>query len=190
MAHHNAVSSNAKSKLGGAAYSPRYVTNRKSRGGRTLKERQNQRARREYARLCSGMAGQDCWFITITCGRYLDLNIRKDVWHSLRTRLRQQWPTAEAWTATEWSQRRGVHLHAVVKGTPGLTLDWVDHLLGLRQDGAAAFVEQVRPDTESVLARYLTKQFAQPQHIQHWPRGFHPFSATRGWCTSSQSRKQ
>lgn len=173
-----------------STYSPRSATNRKRWGGRTIQERRNQRVRQEYAKLHRGMLGQECWFFTLTCGRRLDPAIRKDVWHVLRTRLKQQWPEMQAWTVVEWGKRRGVHLHAVVKGTPGLTEEWLQHVVELLHDETAIHIGDACLHSTDQLARYLTKQHADPRQAMGWPRGFHPFSATRGWCPDWLSRQE
>lgn len=172
------------------SYSPRSDTNRKGRHGRTPQERRNQRARQEYARLLQGMRGHQCWFVTLTWAWRYSLEIRHDVWHILRTRLKQRWPRVEAWTTVEWAGTTGIHLHAVVKQAPDLSDEWLHHIMELLGSGVKCDLRPVYPASAAELARYLTKQIAQPNHIQSWPRGFHPFSATRGWCPQWVGQKQ
>jgi hypothetical protein len=172
----------------GRAYSPRKSLNCKpvrvqSQHRPRIREQaqRNQRARREYTRLLNGMQGQVYWSLTLTRGRCLDLDLRRYAWHTVLTRLRQTWPTMEAWTVYEYSRRRGVHLHAVIKGVPGFLPEWATYIVGLLADGTQIHVEKSRGDAE-FHARYLTKQLADPKYVDQWPRHCRVVSVTRGWC--------
>lgn len=102
-----------------------------------MTNRLNQRARREYVRLLRGMQDAPCCMVTLTqkVERSLDLRLRSDAWHVLLTRMRQRWPDCQAWTVYEYKPRCGVHLHTVVRGVPGITEEWVDHVVSLLGDG-------------------------------------------------------
>jgi hypothetical protein len=125
------------------------------------------------------MAGQECHFVTLVQGRGLDPNLRQNVWHLVWTRCKQDWPAAEAWTVAEYSQKRGLHLHVVIKVAPGLTQTWLDRVVSQAQPGAHALVEPV--ENQRRLAVYLLKQLREPSITASWPRGFHPVSASRRW---------
>jgi hypothetical protein len=130
------------------------------------------------------MAGMEypCWFVTLTRGHCLDLDLRRNAWHMLLTRLGKQWPDVEAWTTYEYGpKRRGVHLHAIVKRAPGLTPEWVDHIMALLGDGTEAHLEPTYENSEH-LARYLTKQLGDLEYFRQWPRYVRPISMTHGWC--------
>src|SRR5262249_39665875 len=100
-AHTRSLADTTSERFSGHGYFPRHTTNRKPRGGKTRVERHNQRARQEYARLLRGMQGHQCWLVTLTRRRCLDVGLRQQAWHGLRTRLTQRWPDAEAWTVVE-----------------------------------------------------------------------------------------
>jgi hypothetical protein len=129
------------------------------------------------------MAGHECWLLTVTRGRdVLGCDLRSGAWHVLLTRMKQQWPEAQAWTCLEYGKRRGVHLHAVVKNTAGLlTQAWLDQWVALQGDGTCVHLVRVYGDSET-LPRYLTKSLAQAYAPGSWPRYVRPVSATRGWC--------
>jgi hypothetical protein len=133
------------------------------------------------------MAGHQCWFLSLTRGYCLDPRFRQQAWHKLSTRLQQDWPEMQAWTVIEFSPKRGVHLHVVLKGVPGISREWVDHVVGLQQDGTAAHLECVH-DAEG-LVLYLTKGLADSNAASGWPRYFRPVTATRGWCPDWRTRK-
>ena len=143
--------------------------------------RRNQRGRREYARLLCGMLGHEYWALTFSRGRCLDLDLRQYAWHLFLTRIRQEWPTAQAWTTYEYRPRRGVHLHAIIKGVPGFTPQWAQYIVALLADGTQIHVEKSRGDAE-FHARYLTKQLTDPKYVDQWPRHCRVVSVTRGWC--------
>jgi hypothetical protein len=124
------------------------------------------------------MDGAPCWFVTLTRGRCLDTTFRADIWYTFRTRLLQRWPAMQAWTVLEWGRERGIHLHAVLRGTPGITAEWVQHLADLA--GTAAHMEEVVDPVG--LAGYLTKGLLERALTDAWPRYFRPVSQTRGWC--------
>jgi len=133
------------------------------------------------------MQGHQCWLITLTKPHDLDFGLRQS-WHVLRTRLRQKWPDCQAWTVVEWKQRRGVHLHAVVKGTPDISAAWVEHVVRLLRDGTEVHIEPVY-DPEG-LAHYVTKSLADKQVMSGWPKHFRPVTTTRGWWPEWLSRKE
>ena len=169
-----------------SCYSPRSGKNCKSLP--SLQERLNGRARREYVRLLRGMQGGQCWLVTLTRGRGLDLLLREEAWHPLLTRLRQRWPECQAWTVYEWGDRRGVHLHVVIKETSGLTEEWLQHVVGLLQNGTKVCVQPVTDPTG--IARYLTKQLPNKRIMTGWPKHFRPVTTTRGWCAEWLSPKE
>jgi hypothetical protein len=143
--------------------------------------RRNQRARRERDRLFRGMEGRTCWMLTISRGRCLDLDLRRYTWHIILTRLRQRWPRVEAWTVYEYGERRGVHLHTIIKGVPGFTPEWLTYLVELCADGTQIHIQKTWGRVER-LTRYLTKDLDDPQYANQWPRHFRPVSVTRRWC--------
>jgi hypothetical protein len=127
------------------------------------------------------MEGEErLYFLTITRGRCLDPHLRAGAWHRIRTRLKQRWPRMEAWTVVEYSKKRAIHIHGVVKRTPGLESDWVEHLADLFQDGTEARLDDVHDPAG--LAGYLTKDLTPAKLRGTWQRHFHPVSRTRGWC--------
>jgi hypothetical protein len=171
-------------------YSPRTVTNRKPslRTKRDIED--NRRARVAYVKLLRGMQGHRCYAVTLIKGRGLDLDLRADAWSMVRTRCGQRWPdTFEAWTGYEYGPQRGVHLNVVIKGTPGLTREWIEHMLMLIDDGTCVGYFREVYGAEG-LARYWTKEIRDARKNNHWPRGFRPFTTTRGWCPEWMTRKQ
>jgi hypothetical protein len=145
----------------------------------------------EQARLEYGMSLGPCQFITLVRGFNFDLNLRRDAWYLLRTRLLQEWPNMQAWTCIESSAKRGIHLHAVVRGVPGLDQVWLDRVVRLlppdgRGQRVTAYLETVS-DAER-LAGYLTKQLRKPGYWDGLPRHFHLRSATRGWAPGWKER--
>jgi hypothetical protein len=131
------------------------------------------------------MQGHQCWFFGLTDGRSLDLLLRRD-WHHILTRLRQEWPCCEGWTVYEWATARGVHLHIVVKIAPGLTKDWLEHVVSLLPESVqVGGFKQVNYDPG--LADYLCKQLADLRISTGWPKYFRPISTTRGWCPGWES---
>jgi hypothetical protein len=190
------------SPQGRPTYSPRGATNCKpweKRSPERARERANSRARREYARLLRGIE-HPCWTLVLTRDRCIDLNLRRHAWHVLLTRMRERWPDVQAWTMYEWGQkRRGLHLHIVIKGAPAITREWVIHVVSLLGDGTEVHMQEMRGDipllggdaavsmrkdrgTAAYVARYLTKQVANPSYFRQWPPRFRPISVTRGWC--------
>jgi hypothetical protein len=152
---------------------------------RTRRIPASRRADKEQARLEYGMSLGPCQFITLVRGFNFDLNLRRDAWYLLRTRLLQEWADVQAWTCLESSADRGIHLHAVVRGAPGLDQTWLDHVVGLlppdgRGQRVTAYLKPVS-DAEG-LAGYLTKQLRKPGYWEWLPRHFHLVSATRGWA--------
>lgn len=134
------------------------------------------------------MRGQRCWFITLTQG-YGDLLLhRAGAWHRLLTRLRKRWPDCQAWTVLEYGTRRGVHLHIAVKGTPGITAEWLEYLVGLVGDGTHVHSKEVHNQVR--LARYLAKQLANQPLMSGWPKYLHLVSTTRRWCPEWRRRTQ
>jgi hypothetical protein len=146
-------------------------------------ERERKYLRREYARLLNGLEGHHAYLLTIVQGHGLDCNIRRNVWHRIWTRIRQVWPAAEAWTVIEFRKRRGVHLHAVIKGASSLTQAWIDQVTASQPERTSGHLKDVH-DPEG-LAHYLTKDLRQPDVRAGWPRHFRPCSSTRGWYPSS-----
>jgi hypothetical protein len=132
------------------------------------------------------MWGEDCWLLTLTCGRRADLLVRSHAWHVVLTRLRQTWPQVEAWAVVEYTHERGVHLHAVIKGAPTLTSTWLDHVVSLLGDGTHAHLESVTH--KSSLAHYLTKQLGACAAADGWPRYFRPVTTTQRWLPGWASR--
>jgi hypothetical protein len=134
------------------------------------------------------MEGADCWFLTLTCGRRDDVLLRAHAWHVLLTRLRQAWPEVQAWTVIEYSPRRGVHLHAVVKHAPTLSGAWLEHVVARLGDETRAHVTRVTD--KAGLAHYLTKQLIDRAIMEAWPRQFRPVTTTRGWLPSWVGRRR
>jgi hypothetical protein len=158
---------------------------------RTRRIAASRRGDREQARLEYGMSLGPCQFITLVRGFNLDLALRRDAWYQLRTRLQQEWPSLQAWTCLEYGADRGIHLHAVVRGVPGLDQAWLDHVVGLlpldgRGQRVTAYLE-LAPDAEG-LASYLTKQLRKPSYWDGLPRHFHLVSATQGWAPGWKER--
>lgn len=174
----------------GANYSPRTVTNRtSSKPVRIRDARLNCRSRREYARVLRGMEGYECFLVTLTHGRGLDLLLRAEAWRRLRTRLGQKWPDFAAWSVYEYSHLRGVHMHVIVKDTPGLDEAWIEHVVGLVGDGTAVHIVPINSSRTAYVARYVTKQLSDRRIASGWPRGFRAVSCTRNWCPRWLSRK-
>jgi hypothetical protein len=148
------------------------------------------RGARERARLEYGLSLGPRHFITEVRGFNLDLAFRRDAWYLLRTRLQQEWPGAQAWTCLEYSSRRGIHMHIMVRGAPTLTVDWLAHVVSLLpadEQGQRVTVDfQPVSDAEG-LARYLTKQLRKPGYWDGMPRHFHPVSATHDWAPGWQA---
>jgi hypothetical protein len=127
------------------------------------------------------MASEDCWFITLTNGRDPDIWIRRRDWHGLLTRMKQRWPDCEAATVIEYTERRGVHLHAVVKRAPDLDPIWLMHLLAVAGHGTKLGDFRGVHDSDG-LAPYLVKQLTVKVVVDGWPRHFRPVTTTRGWA--------
>jgi hypothetical protein len=180
-------------------YSPRTVTNRNTPS--FIKQPQhstpalNRKARREYAKLRLGMQGQECYLLTLTKGRGIDLRLRSDEWKVIRTRLGQRYPNFEAFTIYEFSPLRGVHLHVVIKGVPNLDVDWLKHVVSLQANGTQIHVVPIgRADQDKTLdehgiSHYLTKQIADEKKMAGWPKGFRVTSSTRNFCPGWMSRR-
>ena len=148
-----------------------------------MARQRNHRARQEYARLLEGIVGHECWFATLTRAYCADLRLRPFAWHQIRTRLKQRWPGMEALTVYEYSTRSGVHLHVVIRGTPGINWGWMQHVVDLLGDGTKVDFRPVYGARG--LAHYLTKTLSGAAFDSAWPRYFRPISTTRGWCLSS-----
>jgi hypothetical protein len=101
------------------------------------REELNRKSRREYERLRRGMEGHDCWWFALTAPRGVGILLRESAWHILLTRIRQRkgWEDAQAWTVYERKERRDIHLHVVIKNTPGITASWLSDIVELLQDG-------------------------------------------------------
>jgi hypothetical protein len=103
-----------------------------------FRKRLNRKSRTEYKRLLAGIEGAaDCWLLTRTSDtENWGIYLRDSTWHLLLTRIRQQpeWKRCEAWTVYEWNALRGVHLHVVIKNAPGLTWEWLEHVVNLSTD--------------------------------------------------------
>lgn len=155
------------------------------------RERRQQARRRARATLEQGMALGPCVFITLTTTRVrtdgtvgrdytVEPTIRSEVWHLLWTRLRHRWPEAQEFTVLEWGKRTGIHLHAVVRDAPGLSVEWMRAALASQYPLIELWGEDV--DSACGLARYLTKAFpTEASTAALWGRYTHPTSHSRGW---------
>lgn len=142
----------------------------------------NRLARNKYALLLQGMQEGGCYHIVLTRGRCIDLGMREEEWRRLRIRLKKQWPLFQAWTVMQWSTSRGVHLHVIIKGTPGIKKEWIDHVVSLMGNGSGVYLVPIEPNEAPILARYVTRQLGDKKQMRAWPRYFRPVTTTRGWC--------
>ena len=143
----------------------------------------NRLARTKYALLLKGMQDGDCYHVVLTRGRCIDLDMREEEWRRLRIRLKKQWPSFQAWTVMQWSARRGVHLHVIIKGTPGITREWLDHVVSLMGNESGVYLRPINPNDAAYVARYVTRQLGDKQQMRAWPPYFRPVTTTRGWCS-------
>jgi hypothetical protein len=167
-----------------STYSPESVTNC---NGSVYRRRVLSRlAHAKYVLLEDGMRRGPCWLIGLTDGRCTHLLLRPETWHKLLTQLKRAWPSCEAATAYEWSQKRGIHLHAVVRGTPGLSTEWVVSHVERPDSSVRAHCKPVF-DGDG-LAGYLVKAIGRSVAVDGWPRYFRPVSMTRGWSPLQPSK--
>jgi hypothetical protein len=130
------------------------------------REELNRKSRREYERLRRGMEGHDCWWFDLTAPSIVGALLRESSWHILLTRIRQRkgWEDAQACTVYEWKARRDIHLHVVIKNTPGITASWLSDIVALLQDGTEIGGFDHIYDAPGA-AHYLTKQCRmKPSH--------------------------
>jgi hypothetical protein len=165
------------------------VTNCKSMVRTTASERLHQRSRRYFTKLLMGMVDEETFYIVLTNAQDRNLQLRSVAWHYVLTRLHQDWDTCEAATVYEYRPRRGSHLNVLIKGTPGLTREYMEHLVGLVQDGTK--VGSFEPvSNPRKIASYLTKQLRDTVVMQGWPRNFRPVTTTRNWYPGWMTKKE
>jgi hypothetical protein len=71
-------------------------------------------------------------------------------------------------------------LHVVVRGTPGITVDWLNQTLSALDDGTSIRAFEAVYDLEG-LSTYLTKHIANKSIADGWPRYFRPVTFTHEW---------
>ena len=165
----------------------------------TPAQRWYRRAEWEFARLKAGLDCGPCWLLTVTRQRApeagwgqdlnLDTAIRGDVLTPLTRRMRRRWRGVETWSVLEWGKKNeGAHLHVVVRGTVGLTTEWVNEVIQAKRKPYEAHVEPIEDAsvTEDVqvwgdIVTYLTKQLRDRDILEGWPPYTHVVSATSGW---------
>jgi len=150
----------------------------------------NRLARAKYVLLLRGMQDGPCHHLVLTKGRSIDPNMRQEEWRRLRIRLNKQWPGFQAWNTIQWSDRRGVHIHAIIKGTPGITKEWLNHVMDLMGNGSSIYLTEVNPYDAPYVARYVTRKLGDKKQMRSWPRYFRPVTTTRGWCPEWLSWKE
>ncbi len=89
-------------------------------------------------------------------------------------------------TVLEWGDRRGCHLHVIVKGTPGLTTSDLEQYASLVSATVGGFA--VIYDTAGA-AGYLTKHLSTAS-TQRWPAHTHLTSFTHNWCPGWVSTRE
>jgi hypothetical protein len=184
-----AVTTSRKPPTDRSGYSPKsvkYCTG----GKRTSRaDYHKQRQRRVYQQLVRGMHEEPCIFFTLTSGQDRLLLLRPVAWHRLSAHLYRQWPEFQACSVYEYAKRRGVHLHVVVKGTPGITEAWLQHVVCLIGNGTQVGGWREVYDVEG-LAAYLTKDLGDAAQVKGWPKRFRPATFTRKWCPRWRSQKE
>ena len=158
------------------------------------RERRREACRRALSALEQGTALGPCVLVTLTATRlrgdgsigrdyHVEPTLRSEVWHLLWTRITHEWPEAQAFTVLEWGKRSGVHLHAVVRGAPGLTRVWMRQMLARRFTTIDIHQQEIYDGPG--IAGYLTKSLATGEAWRNWGCYAHPTSQSRRWLPSS-----
>lgn len=147
-------------------------------------------AREQRARLLRGMADANCWMITLKGDRIHHSFLRSEDWRIVWIRIRQKWPEAQAFTVYEYKKNVLMHLHVVVKHTPGISTDWVRHIIHLRHDDREVKIKVQDVYFKPGVARYLTKQLSNRRVMNGWPKNFRPTTATHGWSPGWLTRRE
>jgi hypothetical protein len=136
--------------------------------------------RREEARLFRGMVGEDCYYVVITRSRCDAADLRAEVCPRLYTRLRQDWPGCQVWSAYDWSEKRAFHINLIIKHAPGLTEGWLRHQAELRKDGTEIYFGKV--GYRRGIVNYVLTRLYHALIRHDWPKYGRGASASRGWC--------
>src|SRR5262245_33896548 len=77
-------------------------------------------------------------------------------------------------------QDRGVLLHTIIKRTPGLTHEWMEHIA--QHVDIAVHVHFMDVYDSEGLALCLIKQLTDSAIVNGWPHRLRPATMPRGWC--------
>lgn len=176
----------------------------------TRAQRQDRHAEQSCTELKAGLTMGLCCLLTLTkqseidrkYGHDLNLDsaIRADILTKLNKHLRARWNSVQVWSVVEWGKKNeGVHLHAVLRNTAGITVEWVQstiqelgkpyiaHLKPIHDGMLAGDLENDQDDRD--VAMYLTKQLRMKAILEGWPPYFHSVSKTRDWLPRMKESK-